>query len=129
MSATTTLEQTTSKHEEIHSFAVSERARPLTPDEIEASIASMGSPTTKTRVFDVAPSNIVSRWRRITVTILIILANLLQMVSNCVGILGGVEISSLMGVRGVHATWVAASYPYVYCLDNLLEANQLQHNP
>ena len=36
------------------------------------------------------------------------------MISNCFGLIGGLKISEYLGVSGVHATWVAAAYPYVF---------------
>ena len=35
------------------------------------------------------------------------------MICNLVGVIGGLEISRLLGETGVHASWVAAAFSYV----------------
>ncbi|KAI2467591.1 MFS general substrate transporter [Annulohypoxylon bovei var. microspora] len=57
------------------------------------------SPEEIQRVFDVA------------ITTLIVACNLMQMICNMMGIAGGLAISERLGVSGVHANWVGASYP------------------
>lgn len=65
------------------------------------------------RVFNVAPLNVTNKNRRLAITTLIVVCNLMQMICNLIGIAGGLEISQRLGVSGVHANWVGASYPYV----------------
>ncbi|XXH05336.1 hypothetical protein Hte_011762 [Hypoxylon texense] len=63
------------------------------------------------RVFDVAPLNVTNKGRRLAITTLIVACNLMQMICNLIGIAGGLEISRRLGVSGVHANWIGASYP------------------
>ncbi|KAI2627897.1 MFS general substrate transporter [Hypomontagnella submonticulosa] len=63
------------------------------------------------RIFDVAPLNVTNKRRRLAITTLIVGCNLMQMICNLIGIAGGLVISQRLGVSGVHANWVGASYP------------------
>ncbi|KAI1764709.1 MFS general substrate transporter [Hypoxylon sp. FL1150] len=63
------------------------------------------------RVFDVAPLNVTNKSRRLAITTFIVACNLMQMICNLIGMAGGLEISSRLGVSGVHANWIGASYP------------------
>ncbi|KAI1393031.1 MFS general substrate transporter [Hypoxylon trugodes] len=63
------------------------------------------------RVFDVAPLNVANKRRRITITVLIVACNLMQMICNLIGIGGGIIISQKLGVSGAHVNWIGASYP------------------
>ncbi|KAL7620133.1 hypothetical protein AAE478_009126 [Parahypoxylon ruwenzoriense] len=63
------------------------------------------------RVFDVAPLNVINKHRRLAITILIVACNLMQMICNLIGVAGGLEMSRRLGVSGVHANWMGASYP------------------
>ncbi len=74
---------------------------------------SLPSPEVMQRVFDVAPLNVTNRQRRLVVTSLIVICNIVQMICNLIGIGGGIQISMKLGVAGIHANWLAASYPYV----------------
>lgn len=65
------------------------------------------------RVFDVAPLNVTNKRRRLVITTLIVACNLMQMICNMLGVAGGLAVSERLGVSGVHANWVGASYPYV----------------
>ena len=78
-----------------------------------AAAAAASSPEAMQRVFDVAPLNVTNRQRRLTVTIFIIACNIIQMICNLIGVAGGLDISRILGVSGIHANWVAAAYPYV----------------
>ncbi|KAI1206993.1 MFS general substrate transporter [Annulohypoxylon truncatum] len=69
------------------------------------------SPEQIQRVFDVAPLNVTNKRRRLAITTLIVACNLMQMICNMMGIAGGLAISERLGVSGVHANWVGASYP------------------
>ncbi|KAI0380337.1 MFS general substrate transporter [Hypomontagnella monticulosa] len=63
------------------------------------------------RVFDVAPLNVTNKGRRLAITALIVGCNLMQMICNGIGTAGGLVISQKLGVSGVHANWIGASYP------------------
>ncbi|KAI1089182.1 MFS general substrate transporter [Rostrohypoxylon terebratum] len=63
------------------------------------------------RVFDVAPLNVSNKGRRLVITTLIVACNLMQMICNMLGVAGGLTVSERLGVSGVHANWVGASYP------------------
>ncbi|KAI0881358.1 MFS general substrate transporter [Annulohypoxylon maeteangense] len=69
------------------------------------------SPEEIQRVFDVAPLNVTNKRRRLAITTLIVACNLMQMICNMMGVAGGLIVSKRLGVSGVHANWVGASYP------------------
>ncbi|OOO07985.1 major facilitator superfamily MFS_1 [Aspergillus oryzae] len=67
-------------------------------------------PETGQPVFERVPSHGTTQARRLTVTVLLILANLVQMTVNFAGIAGGSTLTSAMGVEGTYASWIGASY-------------------
>ncbi|KAI1137364.1 hypothetical protein F5Y05DRAFT_389139 [Hypoxylon sp. FL0543] len=83
--------------------------RPPNSDEPQPPQVATPSPEEIQRVFDVAPLNVTNKRRRLAITTLIVACNLMQMICNLIGIAGGLE---KLGVSGVHANWVGASYPY-----------------
>ncbi|KAI0845727.1 MFS general substrate transporter [Daldinia vernicosa] len=83
----------------------SDNGRPPVPQH------TVPSPEDMQRVFDVAPLNVTKKSRRLATTTLIVACNLMQMICNLIGIAGGLVISERLGVSGVHANWVGASYP------------------
>ncbi|KAL3473408.1 efflux pump antibiotic resistance protein [Aspergillus californicus] len=62
------------------------------------------------QVFERAPLPVSSPSRQLTVTILIVFANLVQMIVNFAGVAGGRTFSQSMHVKESYATWIAASY-------------------
>ncbi|KAI1372347.1 MFS general substrate transporter [Hypoxylon crocopeplum] len=90
-----------------------ERLNPPINDNDKAQVPQPMNPSPEDiqRVFDVAPLNVTNRRRRLIITTLIVACNLMQMICNLIGIAGGLEISRMLGVSGVHANWVGASYP------------------
>ncbi|KAL5342787.1 major facilitator superfamily domain-containing protein [Aspergillus crustosus] len=50
------------------------------------------------------------RFRQLTVTVLIILSNLVQMIVNFAGVAGGRTFNESMNAQASYATWIAASY-------------------
>lgn len=77
-----------------------------------AETARLGS--TRQRIFDVAPSNILSKATRSLITTLIILANVVQFVSNFVTIAAGTTFTRDFGRKSGpgQANWMPASYRY-----------------
>ncbi|KAK8100866.1 major facilitator superfamily-domain-containing protein [Apiospora kogelbergensis] len=75
-----------------------------------AETARLGS--TRQRIFDVAPSNILSKATRSLITTLIILANVVQFVSNFVTIAAGTTFTRDFGRKSGpgQANWMPASY-------------------
>ncbi|KAI0149629.1 MFS general substrate transporter [Hypoxylon sp. NC0597] len=86
-------------------------SRPLNNDEPQPAETVPSPPEEIQRVFDVAPLNVTNKRRRLAITTLIVACNLMQMICNLIGIAGGLVISEKLGVSGVHANWVGASYP------------------
>ncbi|KAB8216248.1 major facilitator superfamily domain-containing protein [Aspergillus novoparasiticus] len=67
-------------------------------------------PETSQPIFERVPSHGTTQARRLTVTVLLILANLVQMTVNFAGIAGGSTLTNAMGVEGTYASWIGASY-------------------
>ncbi|KAF5011025.1 hypothetical protein FDECE_2832 [Fusarium decemcellulare] len=65
------------------------------------------------RTFSSLPSTTLGKSRRFFLTSLIIGSNLVQMISNMVGIGGGLELGRILGagIGPSHSNWIAASYP------------------
>ncbi|KAI1105728.1 MFS general substrate transporter [Jackrogersella minutella] len=84
---------------------------PIANDEPQSPQLTAPSPEEIQRVFDVAPLNVTNKRRRLAITTLIVACNLMQMICNMMGIASGLVISEKLGVSGVHANWVSASYP------------------
>ncbi|KAF4468292.1 Major facilitator superfamily domain general substrate transporter [Fusarium albosuccineum] len=65
------------------------------------------------RTFSSLPSTTLGKSRRFFLTSLIIGSNLVQMISNMVGIRGGLELGRILGagIGPSHSNWIAASYP------------------
>ncbi|KAE8153230.1 major facilitator superfamily domain-containing protein [Aspergillus avenaceus] len=87
--------------------AVAERK---VPEEQRKPFESNTPPETGQPVFELVPSHGVTQARRLTVTGLLILTNLVQMTVNFAGIAGGKRLIDAMGVEGTYASWIAASY-------------------
>ncbi|OJI98173.1 hypothetical protein ASPVEDRAFT_448187 [Aspergillus versicolor CBS 583.65] len=62
------------------------------------------------QIFERAPMPETSRVRQLTVTTLIVISNLVQMIVNFAGVAGGRSFSESMHVKQTYATWIAASY-------------------
>ncbi|KAL3465990.1 major facilitator superfamily domain-containing protein [Aspergillus heterothallicus] len=62
------------------------------------------------QVFERAPLPDTNRPRRLAVTTLIVLSNLVQMIVNFAGVAGGRIFSESLHVKPSYATWIAASY-------------------
>ncbi|KAI9738373.1 MAG: hypothetical protein M1834_008876 [Cirrosporium novae-zelandiae] len=68
-------------------------------------------PSLRRRIFHVAPSNVMGRYRKLIVTVLIITRAPPKMISNIVGIAAGLRVSELLGVtNAAQANWLFASY-------------------
>ncbi|KAJ6037310.1 major facilitator superfamily domain-containing protein [Penicillium herquei] len=76
---------------------------PATPEVLEAPLSSQ-------QTFEQVPSYGTTQFRRVTVTTLLLLANLVQMIVNFAGVAGGSKLSSAMGVKDSYSSWMAASY-------------------
>ncbi|KAJ5801811.1 uncharacterized protein N7518_003879 [Penicillium psychrosexuale] len=61
-------------------------------------------------VFERALPSRTTRSRRVVITALLVLANLVQMTVNFAGIAGGSALSESLGVDDTYASWIAASY-------------------
>ncbi|KAL4885593.1 major facilitator superfamily domain-containing protein [Aspergillus karnatakaensis] len=62
------------------------------------------------QVFEQVPAPEKSRFRQLSITILIILSNLIQMIVNFAGVAGGRTFNASMNAKPTYATWMAASY-------------------
>ncbi|KAF2802679.1 MFS general substrate transporter [Mytilinidion resinicola] len=70
------------------------------------------SPSAVVAVPEPAPVLTTSRKRRVAIAVFVLLANLVQMISNGATVAGGFQIGRDLGVRDVRlSNWVAASYP------------------
>ena len=80
----------------------------------DAGTARLGSSSRRRRIFDVAPSNILSKATRSLITTLIIFANVVQFVSNFVTIAAGTTFTRDFGRKSGpgQANWMPASYRY-----------------
>ncbi|KAF4171054.1 hypothetical protein CNMCM8927_003790 [Aspergillus lentulus] len=65
------------------------------------------------RTFEAVPTDVPTKRRRMTIIVFIVLSNMVQMISNMVGLAAGLEISKILGaaVGPGKANWAAASYP------------------
>ncbi|KAI9036820.1 MFS general substrate transporter [Aspergillus affinis] len=68
------------------------------------------APDSGQQVFESASLTVINKPRRLAVTALIILANLVQMTVNFSGIAGGSKLTESMGVKDSYASWIGASY-------------------
>lgn len=80
---------------------------------VDAGAARLGS-ARRRRIFDVAPSNILSKATRALITTLIICANVVQFISNFVTIAAGTTFTRDFGRKSGpgQANWMPASYRY-----------------
>ncbi|KAJ5278740.1 hypothetical protein N7478_004112 [Penicillium angulare] len=67
-------------------------------------------PAASQNAFEQVPSYGTTQFRRLTVTSLLLLANLVQMIVNFAGVAGGSRLSRAMGVNDSYSSWMAASY-------------------
>ncbi|GAD97553.1 efflux pump antibiotic resistance protein, putative [Paecilomyces variotii No. 5] len=76
---------------------------------LEETAASEQTPQT----FDAVSPTVPEKGRRLAIIILIVSSNMVQMISNMVGLAAGLEISKELGVSvgPGNANWAAASYP------------------
>ena len=104
------LDTTTTTSAHLPTQAVGDAPTPTSPDPISTTESAL--PSIPTRVFDVAPSNVPGRTRKIFLTGLIIFANLVQMISNLTTIAAGLSIAPSLGIAGEpsQANWIAAAY-------------------
>ncbi|KAL6409921.1 putative efflux pump antibiotic resistance protein [Ilyonectria robusta] len=65
------------------------------------------------QTFEVVPTNVITKGRRLAIIVFIVSSNMVQMISNMVGLAAGLEISKALGaaVGPGKANWAAASYP------------------
>ncbi|KAL5339913.1 MFS general substrate transporter [Aspergillus crustosus] len=65
------------------------------------------------QVFEAVPTNVITKRRRLAIIVFIVSSNMVQMISNMVGLAAGLEISKALGapVGPGKANWAAASYP------------------
>ncbi|KAJ5911431.1 uncharacterized protein N7473_000734 [Penicillium subrubescens] len=93
-----------------------ESSSPTTPAEdmsVELPIDITGpspAPRAGQTVFERVPSAKVTKSRRVLLTTLLILANIVQMLVNFAGIAGGKTLTQSMGVQPTYASWIGASY-------------------
>ncbi|OGM49823.1 efflux pump antibiotic resistance protein [Aspergillus bombycis] len=76
----------------------------------QASLNGDSPPETGQPIFERVSSHGTTQTRRLTVTVLLILANLVQMTVNFAGIAGGSTLTNAMGVGATYASWIGASY-------------------
>ncbi|KAJ5677665.1 uncharacterized protein N7477_003298 [Penicillium maclennaniae] len=83
------------------------QARPLR----NGSSQGLPTPPAGQPVFEQLSSSRNTKSRRVAITTLLVLANLVQMTVNFAGIAGGSRLSQSMGVDKTYASWIGASYP------------------
>ncbi|KAK9311626.1 major facilitator superfamily [Lipomyces starkeyi] len=72
-----------------------------------------GSPTHNQLTFEAAAPNLIGQKSRLVIIVFIVSSNIVQMISNMVGLAAGLEFSKALGavVGPGKANWTAASYP------------------
>ncbi|KAJ8103370.1 MFS general substrate transporter [Lipomyces tetrasporus] len=72
-----------------------------------------GSPTRNELTFEAAAPNLIGQKSRLVIIVFIVSSNIVQMISNMVGLAAGLEFSKALGavVGPGQANWTAASYP------------------
>ncbi|KAJ5521133.1 Major facilitator superfamily domain general substrate transporter [Penicillium fimorum] len=75
----------------------------------QVSVANL-APRVGQPVFERALPSRTTKSRRVVITTLLILANVVQMTVNFAGIAGGSALSESLGVNDTYASWIAASY-------------------
>ncbi|KAJ6127717.1 hypothetical protein N7471_008934 [Penicillium samsonianum] len=87
---------------------------PATPAEhvpaTQVSVEDNSTPRDGQPVFERAVPSRTTKSRRVVITALLVLANLVQMTVNFAGIAGGSALSESLGVKDTYASWIAASY-------------------
>ncbi|PWY67885.1 MFS general substrate transporter [Aspergillus heteromorphus CBS 117.55] len=68
------------------------------------------TPVAGRTVFQRAPSVQITQSRRLAITVLLLLANLVQMTVNFAGYAGGNRLSDALGAKETYASWIGASY-------------------
>ncbi|RFU26450.1 hypothetical protein B7463_g9879, partial [Scytalidium lignicola] len=119
---TVVLEPISSPLPQVH-LPPSHPSHPSPPDVNDSILASAVLPASEypateigaeRQVFQQEPSfHSMGNTRKITILVLIVACNFIQMISNIIGLAAGLEISKLLGVETGpgRANWVAASYP------------------
>ncbi|KAJ5462166.1 hypothetical protein N7530_010371 [Penicillium desertorum] len=87
---------------------------PATPAEpvpdLHISVGDTLTPRDGQPVFERALPSRTTKSRRVVITALLVLANLVQMTVNFAGIAGGSTLSEALDVNDTYASWIAASY-------------------
>ncbi|KAJ5424954.1 hypothetical protein N7465_000024 [Penicillium sp. CMV-2018d] len=87
---------------------------PATPVEhvpdTRVSVEDNLSPRDGQPVFERTLPSRTTKSRRVVITALLVLANLVQMTVNFAGIAGGSALSESLGAKDTYASWIAASY-------------------
>ncbi|GCB25996.1 uncharacterized MFS-type transporter C1683.03c [Aspergillus awamori] len=81
-----------------------------TQDPLNDSLQRNVTPTAGQAVFERAPSVQITQSRRLAITVLLLLANLVQMTVSFAGIAGGTLLGESLGAQESSATWIGASY-------------------
>ncbi|PYI04798.1 efflux pump antibiotic resistance protein [Aspergillus sclerotiicarbonarius CBS 121057] len=79
-------------------------------DPLNAPLRRNLTPTEGQAVFERAPSVQITQSRRLAITVLLLLANLVQMTVSFSGMAGGTRLGESLGAKATSATWVGASY-------------------
>ncbi|BCS05810.1 efflux pump antibiotic resistance protein [Aspergillus luchuensis IFO 4308] len=79
-------------------------------DPLNGPLQQSVAPTAGQPVFEQAPSVQITQSRRLAITVLLLLANLVQMTVSFAGIAGGTLLGESLGGQESSATWVGASY-------------------
>ncbi|KAI9740020.1 MAG: hypothetical protein M1818_004771 [Claussenomyces sp. TS43310] len=81
-------------------------------DESTTAEAGQQPPPSQGRIFEAAQDP-VGKYRELAITTFIISSNLVQFISNIIGIAAGLELAKSLGVKTGpgQANWIAASYP------------------
>ncbi|KAK4861864.1 hypothetical protein LT330_003899 [Penicillium expansum] len=87
---------------------------PATPAEhvldTQGLVTDNSTPRDGQPVFERALPSRTTKSRQVVITVLLVLANLVQMTVNFAGIAGGSALSESLGAKDTYASWIAASY-------------------
>ncbi|KGO42788.1 Major facilitator superfamily domain, general substrate transporter [Penicillium expansum] len=87
---------------------------PATPAEhvldTQGFVTDNSTPRDGQPVFERALPSRTTKSRQVVITVLLVLANLVQMTVNFAGIAGGSALSESLGAKDTYASWIAASY-------------------
>ncbi|KAJ5765974.1 uncharacterized protein N7511_003590 [Penicillium nucicola] len=83
---------------------------PVIPNSATAEADAHSMPRADQPVFEQTVPSRTTQSRRVVITILLVLANVVQMTVNFAGVAGGSALSESLGAKDSYASWMAASY-------------------